>query len=72
LVCFRHAGGDEVNKRLLESINQSGKVYLTHTSLADRFTLRMCVGQTNTKEIHVKHAWDLLRSSAKEILLDGE
>jgi aromatic-L-amino-acid decarboxylase len=52
---------------LLESINLSGKAYLTHTSLADRYTLRMCVGQTNTEERHVKQAWELIQRSAAKI-----
>jgi aromatic-L-amino-acid decarboxylase len=68
LVCFRYKDGDEINRKLLESVNQSGKIYLTHTSLDDRFTLRMCVGQTNTKERHVRQAWELLRSYAERIL----
>jgi aromatic-L-amino-acid decarboxylase len=67
LVCFRHTAGDEVNMQLLESINLSGKAYLTHTSLADRYTLRMCVGQTNTEERHVKQAWELIQRSAAKI-----
>lgn len=70
LVCFRHTGGDEVNQRLLESINQSGAAYLTHTSLENKYTLRLCVGQTNTEEKHVKQAWDLLQSTAENILED--
>jgi aromatic-L-amino-acid decarboxylase len=67
LVCFRHTAGDEVNMQLLESINLSGKAYLTHTILADRYTLRMCVGQTNTEERHVKQAWELIQRSAAKI-----
>ena len=53
LVCFRHVGGDELNRALLERLNASGSLYLTHTTLADRFTLRLCVGQTHTEERHV-------------------
>ena len=68
LVCFRHTGGDEVNQQLLESINQSGKIYLTHTSLDDQYTLRMCVGQTYTEEKHVKQAWNLLHSTAEKFI----
>ncbi len=57
LVCFRHQGGDEVNRRLLEELNRSGKLYLTHTVLEGRFVLRLCVGQTWTEARHVEAAW---------------
>ncbi len=40
LVCFRHRGGDEVNQRIMDTANQSGKIYLTHTRVADRLILR--------------------------------
>ena len=67
LVCFRHVGGDEINERLLERLNRSGKVYLTHTKLDDKYTLRLCVGQTYTEERHVSRAWDLIREVAAEV-----
>ena len=57
LVCFRHRGGDPFNQRLLEGLNGSGELYLTHTRLDDRFTLRFCVGQTSTEIEHVEKAW---------------
>ncbi|MBW1981916.1 MAG: aspartate aminotransferase family protein, partial [Deltaproteobacteria bacterium] len=37
LVCFRHVGGDELNRRLLTHLNESGALYLTHTTLSDNF-----------------------------------
>ncbi len=64
LVCFAHHAGDEFNRQLLGSLNQTGKVYLTHTILNGRFALRFCVGQTNTEEIHVRNAWDLIQETA--------
>jgi aromatic-L-amino-acid decarboxylase len=64
LVCFRHVGGDEVNERLLDRVNQSGRLYMTHTKLQDRFTLRMCVGQTHTEERHVSQAWRFIQDTA--------
>jgi len=67
LVCFRHKAGDEFNRQLLDNVNQSGKIYLTHTSLDKRYTLRLCVGQTNTEEVHVRQAWELLRITAGQI-----
>ena len=46
LVCFRHRGGDEVNQRIFDRVNASGKLFMSHTRLHDRLTLRFCVGQT--------------------------
>jgi aromatic-L-amino-acid decarboxylase len=62
LVCFRHRGGDAANEDLLKKLNASGKLYLTHTKLDSRYTLRMSIGQTNTEERHVRAAWELIQS----------
>jgi len=67
LVCFRHKGGDVLNQRLMERLNQSGRLYLTHTKLNDRFTLRLCVGQTHTEEEHVYRAWQMIQKTAAEL-----
>jgi aromatic-L-amino-acid/L-tryptophan decarboxylase len=66
LVCFRHTGGDEINRRIVEKVNRSGKLYLTHTVLGGRYTLRMCIGQTNTEARHVEAAWQRLQEAARE------
>jgi aromatic-L-amino-acid decarboxylase len=71
LVCFRHTGGDELNRTLLERLNASGSLYLTHTTLADRFTLRLCVGQTHTEERHVIRAWNQIRETARRVETGG-
>jgi aromatic-L-amino-acid decarboxylase len=67
LVCFHHKGGDEFNRKLLNNLNLSGNLYLTHTILNDNFTLRLCVGQTHTEEHHVQTAWKLIRQTANHI-----
>jgi len=67
LVCFRLVGGDEINRQLMERLNQSGDLYLTHTSLDGKFTLRFCIGQTNTEERHVKKAWEKIRETAEQL-----
>jgi len=64
LVCFRHKAGDEFNRRLLERLNASGRVFLTHTVLDGLFTLRLSVGQTNTAARHVDAAWRLIEETA--------
>jgi aromatic-L-amino-acid decarboxylase len=67
LVCFRHRDGDEFNQKLMDRLNRSGDLYLTHTRLNNRLTLRLCVGQTQTEERHVKKAWDKICSEAERI-----
>jgi len=64
LVCFRHRAGDAINQSLMDRLNQSGDLYLTHTKLDGKFTLRLCVGQTTTELPHVQRAWRLLRQHA--------
>jgi aromatic-L-amino-acid/L-tryptophan decarboxylase len=64
LVCFRHKGGDDINRKLLEALNDSGGLYLTHTVLSGKYTLRLCVGQTQTEEQHVANAWRRIKEAA--------
>jgi len=67
LVCFRHRGGDEVNQTLMDRLNRSGNLYLTHTRLNNRMTLRFCIGQTNTMRRHVEQAWKRVQEEAEKI-----
>ncbi|MBA3434455.1 MAG: aminotransferase class V-fold PLP-dependent enzyme [Actinobacteria bacterium] len=64
LVCFRCEGSDEDNERLLERVNASGEVFLSHARLGDRFALRLAVGNFRTTEDDVRLAWDVLRREA--------
>jgi len=70
LVCFRHVKGNAFNRRLIDRLNTGGSLYMTHTVLEGKFTLRFCVAQTNTREFHVEQAWQRIKSAAKE--LEGE
>jgi aromatic-L-amino-acid decarboxylase len=67
LVCFRHVGGDEMNQKLLDYVNLSGDLYLTHTVLNGRYTLRLCVGQTHTEARHVEAAWKRMQEAGAEL-----
>jgi len=71
LVCFRHRGGDDVNQALLDRLNRSGDLYLTHTRVHDRFTLRLCVGQTYTELRHVERAWQRIQEEAGRLGTHG-
>jgi aromatic-L-amino-acid/L-tryptophan decarboxylase len=67
LVCFRHKGRDSSNQTLMDRLNRSGDLYLTHTRLHDRLTLRLCVGQTNTTARHVEKAWKRIQEEAAKL-----
>jgi aromatic-L-amino-acid decarboxylase len=65
LVCFRLKGSDETNQALLERLNASGELFLTHTRLGERYALRMSIGQTRTEERHVRAAWERIQAEAE-------
>jgi len=63
VVCFRlRRGSDEEHARLLDAVNASGDVFLSHTKLDGRFVLRLAIGNLQTTERHVARAWELLNS----------
>ncbi len=64
LVCFRLAAGDEASAGLLERVNATGRVFLTHTRVAGRFTLRLAIGSPLTTQAHVDDAWELISEAA--------
>jgi aromatic-L-amino-acid decarboxylase len=68
LVCFRLAAPDEVNALLLERVNESGEVFLSHALVGGRFTLRLAVGNYRTTEDDIRLAWDVLRREAERVL----
>jgi aromatic-L-amino-acid decarboxylase len=69
VVCFRLRGApgqtpsevDALNERLMERVNASGDVYLSHTRLDGRFVIRLAIGHYRTEQRHVERAWALLR-----------
>jgi aromatic-L-amino-acid decarboxylase len=65
LVCFRAAPSgvddlDQLNERLMNTVNATGKAYLSHTRLNGVFTLRLSVGSIHVEERHLVKVWDLL------------
>ena len=66
LVCFRHKSGDAANQDIMDRLNQSGDLFLTHTKLDGKLTLRLSVGQTHTKARHVENAWKRIREEAEK------
>src|ERR1035437_146062 len=75
VVCFRYNPGgyteDQINifnEKLNHQLNDSGKIYLSHTVLNGRYTLRMVTAQTNVTLGHVERAWVLIKETARHII----
>jgi aromatic-L-amino-acid decarboxylase len=75
VVCFRYKPEglqaeklNQLNEKLNHILNDSGKIYLTHTVLNGKYTLRMVTGQTNVTLAHVEMAWNLIRQTARSII----
>lgn len=74
-VCFRYRPADVtrdtdlevVNAAILERVNRSGEVFLSHTKLAGEYVLRVAVGNLRTNETHLARAWGLLQEAAAAI-----
>jgi aromatic-L-amino-acid/L-tryptophan decarboxylase len=64
LVCFRREGSDAENEALLERVNASGEIFISHTKLDGRYVLRLAIGNFRTTEDDVRRAWDVLRREA--------
>jgi aromatic-L-amino-acid decarboxylase len=80
-VCFRfrpEAGGmrgerqiEELNQALLDAVNDTGEIFLSHTRLRDLYALRLQVSQLRTEERHVRRAWELIRENAGRVASQG-
>jgi aromatic-L-amino-acid decarboxylase len=75
-VCFRHvppalAGDDEAvnahNAALMDAVNATGEMFLSHTKLRGRFTIRLAIGNLRTQARHLERAWELLQEAAAEV-----
>jgi aromatic-L-amino-acid decarboxylase len=68
VVCFRlRHGTDDDHARLLDAVNASGEIFLSHTRLDGRYALRLAIGNLATRESHVRRAWELLNSSTSAL-----
>lgn len=64
LVCFRKRGSDEVNRELMDRINESGVAFLSHTVVNRRFVIRYALGNLRTTLDDVKLVWSRIQAEA--------
>jgi aromatic-L-amino-acid decarboxylase len=55
---------DEHNAKILAAVNDEREVYLSHTRVRGRYSLRVAIGNIHTTEVHVRRAFDLVRKAA--------
>lgn len=74
MVCFRYKPEgyteeqlNSMNEKLNHMLNDSGLLYLTHTVLNGKYTLRMVTAQTNVTMAHVEKAWELITSCSRKL-----
>jgi aromatic-L-amino-acid decarboxylase len=75
LLCFRYRPDvdmsdellDQLNEKLLNELNKTGKLYVSHTRLNKRYAIRMAIAQTNTNASHVEEAFGLIIQKSKEL-----
>ena len=59
-VCFRLKAGDAETQAMLDRVNGSGEVFISHTTLNGRLTARLAVGNARTTEEHILSAWKVI------------
>ena len=66
LVVFRRNGSDEENEQILERVNRSGEIFISHTKRDGRYVLRLAIGNVSTTEADIRQAWDVLNREARQ------
>lgn len=75
LVCFRFKPNEvnnldmlnKMNEELVHQLNDSGKLFLTHTKLNGIYTIRMVMGNTDVEKRHVEAAWQLIKKFSNDL-----
>jgi aromatic-L-amino-acid decarboxylase len=62
-VCFRRDASDEENEAIVERVNSSGELFLSHTRLGGRYVIRLAIGNERTTENDVRRAWKALKAA---------
>ena len=58
---------NDLNENLMHAVNQTGEMYISHTKLHNKITLRLAIGNMRTERDHIGHAWELLQSKLRDL-----
>jgi aromatic-L-amino-acid decarboxylase len=59
---------DRFNEDLIEAINRQGEIFVSHTRLRGRFTIRLAIGNIKTTRAHIVKAWEVIRRQCSRLL----
>jgi len=60
---------DRVNIALMDAINRTGKVFLSHTRLRGRFAIRVAIANLRTEDADLDLVWAIIRREAAALVL---
>jgi aromatic-L-amino-acid/L-tryptophan decarboxylase len=58
---------NDFNERVLNAINATGEVFLSHTKLHGNFVMHLAIGNIRTEEKHIARAWELLQAECERL-----
>jgi aromatic-L-amino-acid decarboxylase len=58
---------NDFNERILNAVNATGEVFLSHTKLNGRYILHLAIGNIRTEEKHIARAWELLKTECRRL-----
>ena len=67
VVCFRMDGSDQHNAVLMDRVNATGEIFISHTKLEGRYVLRLAIGHERTREADVLRAWQVIQREAVHV-----
>merc|ERR1711972_582317 len=68
LVCFKLKGSNDLNRKLLDSINESGRLHMVPTNMKGEYIIRFALCAENASVEDVEAAWDIIQEVATEVM----
>lgn len=75
VVCFRYKTeamseeeAERVNARIMETVNASGDVFISHTKVDGKYALRLAIGNLRTQRSDVEAAWEAIEEARARLV----
>merc|ERR1712035_311266 len=68
LVCFKLRGSNALNRKLLDTINDSGRLHMVPTNMKGEYVIRVALCAEKACEADVDAAWSIVQEYADELM----